>query len=172
MSGRERDPVLASALEAEASGDLEGAERLFRFLSRTKPEDQKINAGLARVLYKLDRVEEATVALATIPRETRSWREHLLQAKVDIRVGDFISAKSSLLLTRTLRPGTRAADLLMEYVASQLTVDEPESETVFEEEFHAFDQIQEFQDSGAVEEATDAQETEVYEAEVGTTDSN
>jgi len=120
LMDRESDPILASARAAEEKDDLLGAERLYRFLAGSKPDDLKIKAGLARVLYRQGKPEEALDTLAQVPVDVRTWRDHFLQAKLDITMGNWVSARGSLLVCLKLRPGFKAAELLLPFVEKQL----------------------------------------------------
>lgn len=114
--GRERrdlDPVLVAALQAEEAGDPVGAERLYRFLARSKPEHTETKAGLARVLLRQGRLDEARTVLSTLPIGARTWREHLLQAEIDLELGNWQAARGSLLVALSQRPGLRAAEILL-----------------------------------------------------------
>lgn len=114
------DPVIASAQGAESAGDLEGAERLYRFLAESRPDDREVNAGLARVLFRMERMEEANRALARISEDDRTWREYLLESKIAISTQQWQQARESLLRTRELRPNTRVVKMLLEHVDARI----------------------------------------------------
>jgi len=120
LGGAEDDPVLAAAEAAEEQGDPVAAERLYRFLAESKPEVPGVQAGLARVLLAQGRIEEAETALARLPLDRRGWREHLLQARLDILGRRWEDARASLHLARVARPGLRPAALLMNFVEEHL----------------------------------------------------
>ncbi|KAA3604893.1 MAG: hypothetical protein DWQ01_20005 [Planctomycetota bacterium] len=119
-ANEDMDPVVASAEQAEMADNPIAAERLYRFLLRSNPEEPAVHLGLARVLLAQDRSEEARYQLAQVPLGIRGWREHLLQAKIDIQVGNWASARSGLMLAINDRPGLRSAELLLHYVNARL----------------------------------------------------
>ena len=114
------DPVLAAAVQAERDGDLAGAERLYRFLISSKGHDSHLQAGLARVLWRRGRLESSQAALDSITVEKRSWRDHLLEAKIRFTREDWEGARGSLLLVLELRPELRAAELLLGHVERRM----------------------------------------------------
>ncbi|MFQ5748264.1 MAG: tetratricopeptide repeat protein [Planctomycetota bacterium] len=120
LMDRESDPILTSAHVAETKGDLLGAERLYRFLTGSKPDNLRIKTGLARVLYRQGKPEDALDILSQVPVDVRTWRDHFLQAKIDITLGNWVSARGSLLVCLKLRPGFKAAELLLPFVEKQL----------------------------------------------------
>ncbi len=118
---RDVDPVVSSAVHAEQNGDLQGAERLYRYLLTAHPERHDLQAGLARVLWRRGRLEAAQTALDKIAVGQRTWREHLLEAKIRFQHEDWEGARGSLLLVLELRPELRAAELLLGQVDHNLT---------------------------------------------------
>lgn len=107
------DPVLSAAQLAEKGGDLLGAERLYRFLVDSNKGDREVISGLSRVLWLQGHLAQAQTTLNLINMENRDWREHLLQAKIEIRRQRWNAGKGSLLLALHQRPGLRAAELLL-----------------------------------------------------------
>ncbi len=120
LMDRESDPILASARAAEAKDDLLGGERLYRFLAGSKPDNLQIKTGLARILFREGKAEDALDVLSQVPVDVRTWRDHFLQAKIDITLGNWVSARGSLLVCLKLRPGLKAAELLLPFVEKQL----------------------------------------------------
>ena len=117
------DPMIASARRAEETGDVDGAERLYIFLARSQPESIAVKSGLARVLLAQGRAEEAWARLAGVPVGARTWRDHLLQARIDIEMGQWRSAHGALLFALNNRPGIRAAELLLHFIDGQLAAE-------------------------------------------------
>ncbi|MCH2111798.1 MAG: hypothetical protein MK213_02985, partial [Planctomycetes bacterium] len=120
LEHRDLDPVLAAATTAERKGDFGAAERLYRYLSTTEHQSQQVTCGLARVLWKHGAYSQARTTLHAINVEDRTWQDHLLQAKLDMRQAHWSSAKGALLLALQLRPGLRAAELLLAHTNQQL----------------------------------------------------
>ncbi len=110
---RDVDPVLSAAMLAEQNNDLVGAERLYRFLVNNERADSHVIAGLARVLWANKKSDQAQTVLNKIQVDQRNWREHLLQAKLDIGRKRWSAAKGALLIALQERPGLRAAELLL-----------------------------------------------------------
>ena len=115
------DPVLIAALQAEEKQDLAGAERLYRFLTRSKSESSEVQSGLARVLWRQGRYDEAQALVNGMNATLFSWREHMLVAKIAIGREDWEGARSALLQAQRKRPGLKAAELLLTHVRQQVT---------------------------------------------------
>ena len=114
------DPVLQQALKAEDEGQWVQAERLYRFLLDARPGEAGLQAGLARCLYHQERLEDAWNALEEVPVGVRGWREHLLEAKIRLGLGDDEGARGALLIADRLRPGVDAVALLLEHTEQRL----------------------------------------------------
>ena len=115
------DPVLIAARQAEEKEDLAGAERLYRFLMRSKSEDSEVQAGLARVLWRQARYDEAQGLVDDMDETLFTWREHMLVAKIAIGRKDWEAARGSLMLAQRERPGLKAAELLLTHVRQEMT---------------------------------------------------
>lgn len=155
QSDQSVDPVIASAYKAEQSNDLSGAERLYRFLIRSKPDNPKVQAGLARVLLAQNRAEEAQRVIEGIPMGVRSWREHLLAAKISIALTEWHEARGHLLVSLNQRPGVRASELLLHFVDDKVA-SMPKPKLVESKE----EEIQGDTEASAIEEIEEAQEEE------------
>ena len=114
------DPVLHAAAKSEKDGDYAAAERLLRFLHSSKPTDSEAQIALARVLWRQSRLAEAEQLLETVSESAKNWQVALLEAKVAISSKKWEKAQGSLLLSRQLRPGLRATELLLTYVQEQI----------------------------------------------------
>ena len=115
------DPVLIAARQAEEKEDLSGAERLYRFLMRSKKEDSEVEAGLARVLWRQARYDEAQDLVDDMDETLFTWREHMLVAKIAIGRKDWEAARGALMLAQRERPGLKAAELLLTHVRQEMT---------------------------------------------------
>lgn len=118
----EEDAAMEAALRAEDRGDLKSAANVLRFLISAYPLDTDSRVAMARVMWKMDRAEDADRHLQHVTYGNRNWRTHLLQAKIDVHFDRFGAAKSALLLAQHERPGMKSIDLLMGYVDNQLAV--------------------------------------------------
>ena len=114
------DPVLRAAAKAEKEGDYAASERLLRFLHSSKPKDSEAQIALARVLWRQNHLAEADQLLETVPESAKNWQVALLEAKVAVSSEKWEKAQGSLLLSRQLRPGLRATELLLTYVQEQI----------------------------------------------------
>ena len=119
-NGNQQDPILMAAISAEEQADYPGAERLYRFLMKSIPENPDVGLGLARVLWHQGRLDEASEAISTFDTSSFEWREHMLVAKIAIGNQDWEVAHSSLLIAIKLRPGLQAGNLLLEHVRQKM----------------------------------------------------
>lgn len=115
------DPVLIAARNAEETDDFAGAERLYRFLQRSKGESAEVQAGLARVLWRQQRFEEANDLVNRMDPSLFTWREHMLVAKIAIGLKDWEAARGALMMAQRERPGLKAAELLLTHVRQEMT---------------------------------------------------
>lgn len=115
------DPVLIAARQSEDKEDLAGAERLYRFLLRSKGEDPDVHAGLARVLWRQMRYDEAQDLVNRMDNTLFTWRDHMLVAKIAIGRKDWEAARTALQLAQRERPGLKAAELLLTHVRQEMT---------------------------------------------------
>ncbi len=114
------DPILVAAQIAEEKQDWAGAERLYRFLGQVPASDVDVKVGLARVLWHQERLEEAITILDDLPASEFTWREHMLLAKIAIGKKDWQKAHGSLMVANQMRPGLKAAELLLTHVKQKL----------------------------------------------------
>jgi tetratricopeptide (TPR) repeat protein len=114
------DPMVAAAQEEERKLDYPGAERLYRFLVKSHPENTDAYIGLARVLWQQNRLDEAQAALSQVDDNLFGWREQMLAAKIAIGQSRWQDAHTALNLARMERPQLKAAGLLLTYVRQQM----------------------------------------------------
>ena len=115
-----KDPIWVSARGAESRGDWKGAGRLFRFLVQTRPEDWRARSGLARSLWHEGRTAESSTILEQVPMAARDWRDHMLAAKIAMHAEAWEGARGNLLVALELRPGLKAAELLLGRVQEEI----------------------------------------------------
>ena len=99
--------------------------------------------------------------------ESRGWREHLLQAKIDIRQEEWENARGALLVASQLRPGTQATELLLEFVNEQA----PAASVVAEDDAEEGEPVAMDETQAVFDESILGIEEPTPEAEVGNADS-